>query len=1008
MGKFEAYQENQRKHLSEMYPRTVEKEKGVKETPFVIGYDANQLLEHYDERMENSTFAERTAYYFQDAGMMTAKSVRYRALGEGNRTGEIDSLAERYTNRSAYKRKKRAREASRYFGKAAVAMEKLRKSKRLPLNVLYEKREEIMRLRMDGMLKAAKVKAQSEEHEQYLQNKAKLSCLTILMDQLQQIRKEAKIKEDADAVRKLDGKLTSLTKELNQVKDEVRRTLPPIEEKWEREHDITDQAAEQRARQEEKNNPYIRPEDAKALITLEELKKQQEGHYPAFPMQVVRLDRNGQPMNKAEALKLQWNRRYQGIKSEEAQEGLSDRKKQQLRAAEEKMLHEAISRIEKFELPPLESLLSDGLIQQGEPASVLFQKNAAKYYEMLVMAPQFLNTEMNKEGDTVVKRYATEHPAFAAKVEALNRLSAFFRLSLATAGIHMDEARFLEAEERSDVDILQFGKIQKALEASYQELETKTTEAKDAKLAKEEQEKIELPTQAEKEQEFQALHEKNPEFTKKDYKVLLEGRAANQTWELKKYTDIVKEILEKQVYGTTVVTLNRDLGPVLRAVHYDKNGKPISDLDRERAKQNDEWVNAWKEDTEENRAIRERLIEKEIPTIFDGFEFPDPEHLLPWLQKQIQENYFRFTEMMQRALGLDNLKKIHPSVNEYIRTHPLFEKKWSLIPPLSAAWETYIRGNHLYNQRASMVNPEIDDTQTRSQQKEFFAQNYNDMILPVYQAQYESYLEFTNREKNEILNVNPDMKEKDVNLLLRLRRSGVVSIHPVYQKLLDDENRKREGVPGKPQLDLSRNLAPMLKSVHFDADNEPVTELDKLRHEQNLRWINAWIRDTEEDREYREELLKQEVPHLFDGFELPEPDRVLSWMGRVVEKDLDAFLEMSRRNLGLDCGEDSPYLQEQMNRQRNPEFVAKADCFTKLNSLLPPYFAINHHINRAGQGSAAEPMDDGTYETLLPQFRETLDFVLAEYREKYGIYQQARQNRQAAGQAAGNVGAAAN
>ena len=123
-----------------------------------------------------------------------------------------------------------AREASKAFGKAATAARKLEQCKNLPVSALYGKREEIMRLRMEGMLKAAEVKAQSAKHEQYLKSKAKLSCLSILMDQLEEMQKEAKSQMEDAEERKLSAKHRSLSKELEAVRAEVERTLPPIEQ----------------------------------------------------------------------------------------------------------------------------------------------------------------------------------------------------------------------------------------------------------------------------------------------------------------------------------------------------------------------------------------------------------------------------------------------------------------------------------------------------------------------------------------------------------------------------------------------------------------------------------------------------------------------------------------------------------------------------------------------------------------------------------------------------------
>ena len=125
MGKFEEYNELdndvQRKRFA-----LRESTKKLDATSTISGpYDQTfvELRDHFNDRLQNSTYLERTKYYFESAGIMEAKAKRYRKLADDGR--DITAYANQYGNHSARKRKKSANAAADAFDKAALLEELL-------------------------------------------------------------------------------------------------------------------------------------------------------------------------------------------------------------------------------------------------------------------------------------------------------------------------------------------------------------------------------------------------------------------------------------------------------------------------------------------------------------------------------------------------------------------------------------------------------------------------------------------------------------------------------------------------------------------------------------------------------------------------------------------------------------------------------------------------------------------------------------------------------------------
>lgn len=419
MAQFEEYLERKKKDQGMEY-RWDQQQREIKEQKFEVGMDSDELIDYYADRLENTTFRERTSYYFENAGLMANKSLRYKSLSKGELN--VEEFAARHKNHSADKRKKSAGKAAEAFGKASLLADKYRKKAVKNHYELYTRRDEIMRLRMEGMVQAAETKSTSDENEIYLKSKAKISCLMILYDQIRNLTKEAKLKGDQKSVEKLEKKKRDLSKELKKVQKDMRENLPTTDDKWKEENGIREWKAIDMVEhyRRDANQPNIYENDVKTMWSYKTIRAHAVKYKMDFPCNVVRLDKNGQPISLREAKKQDWNRRYR------------DAVEKNDEATKNRMDLEAIKRIENYELPPIKSFETD--------MNTLFRRHPAEYYEMFISAPMFIADQMKKGG--AVKEYIEANPVLKKKIDVMNTLAVYLRESLLNSCIDLKSANF--------------------------------------------------------------------------------------------------------------------------------------------------------------------------------------------------------------------------------------------------------------------------------------------------------------------------------------------------------------------------------------------------------------------------------------------------------------------------------------------------------------------------------------------------------------------------------------
>ncbi|MBQ6442586.1 MAG: phage tail tape measure protein [Lachnospiraceae bacterium] len=438
MAQFENFLEQKMKQKEpfEAYQKQAEKNLDYDDNyRYQLPYTADDMAEMFEDRIKGSTYEERVQYYFTDHNYMLAKAKRYLNLSENKQV--TDEYARRYDNRSGKDRRTHAKDAAYYFGKAWQEEKKQEENRvkgALPRTCieLYNQREKIMNLRMEGMLCAAKAKSRGYVHGEYLQLRAKLSCYTILRDQALHLLGLTSLK-DEDVIRQLRSKCEALDNKINSLKRSIASKLPTTKEQWQKAINLNDKARVFRNQASKQKTP-ISEESSKIAVCLNHCIKNM-GTY-RYPCTVPLSDDRGAPVTVNEMRKLRWNRDYEQAVKDKDQEKIN------------RMNLEALKRFEEFKVPALADLQRKGSVP-------CFMENPGAFMEMVYFAAPYYEEKIAKNG--WYQDYAKENPKFAAKVKLLAAINRNFRTELLArhhliegktgykAGISKNQEKFTDA-----------------------------------------------------------------------------------------------------------------------------------------------------------------------------------------------------------------------------------------------------------------------------------------------------------------------------------------------------------------------------------------------------------------------------------------------------------------------------------------------------------------------------------------------------------------------------------
>ena len=287
----------------------------------------------------------------------------------------------------------------------------------------------------------------------------------------------------------------------------------------------------------------------------------------------------------------------------------------------------------------------------------------------------------------------------------------------------------------------------------------------------------------------------------------------------------------------------------------------------------------------------------------------------------------------------------------------------------------------------------------------------------------EAAMPFTTKEERladfkALRKKTPELKAEGYMLYDKFKNALNYKDHPEYNAIY---HRAKKNYKGTGMGTFTREAANLLRSVNFDRNNQPVSEVDRENHEWNLRVLRAFERD---NFDTQEDLIAEQLPKTMDGMELPmhitedeirsyinEKDkkkkavkwkvlkkRILAWVDDYLKNgDANAYAQFALMSLGFDSMKQlHPGVDEYY--KNNPAFAAKYEACDALTTLIGQYTEAKYFVNistglhvfetshlKGGIKHSIESMEqmaDAYIEDLLEKLltlHSTKDFALKPY-----------------------------
>lgn len=194
--------------------------------------------DYYLNQSRNLAMVRQEQYYFRNSERSDAKAARYQNLSQN--ADALKEHAKTHGNRSASKRAKKSRDASKAYQKVARLqrayendLEKRqpqeesqsRTNGRVEWNVQnlrdFARLDEITRARIAALTYAAQAKSISKEQEEYSIQKGKLQNLLVLRDALERLARNTS--SDRSERDRIQVRQNALDKEIETTRDKVTR-----------------------------------------------------------------------------------------------------------------------------------------------------------------------------------------------------------------------------------------------------------------------------------------------------------------------------------------------------------------------------------------------------------------------------------------------------------------------------------------------------------------------------------------------------------------------------------------------------------------------------------------------------------------------------------------------------------------------------------------------------------------------------------------------------------------
>lgn len=946
MPKFEDFKQQEKENQEIKTSIDQEQDKGFDLKEGFLNYGSDHLIQMYEDRIsDEKAFAERTRYYFKSHEMTDAKKERYLAMSKDKK--ESGQMADKFGTHRAYKRRRAAGNASDYFKKAEKLAQEFDEKGKTSLQI-YEHREKMLRLRLEGRLEAAEAKAKSSDHEKYLKGKATLSCLMILKDQLVHLKGEKGL--DKKSIRKFENKEKSLDREIDTARNYLQRVAPSSIELWQKQkksgrYDCNGPEYKKRVASAKKMNNKIGETEVRLMTSLTYMYEEEY----SWPERVVLEKEDGTPINLGEAEKKAINTEYMDA---------GDQKEKK-----EKLLEDALKRVENFTLPSFAEL-------EGKNFIKLLNYRLTDYYEVLNLALPYL--EKAQEG-SFEKKYMDQSPLFRAKLRHLRAFSDYvYSRLLVDHGIKMNkDGSFAFAPSNQitaqDAKYLELAaSTLRHAQKAYLDAKKLSDDTSIGELDKIDNEVISKEKETEKKPgkqnepvdpfvEIIELRKINKNLTDDNY-VIYKKIENSRIFSGQYYKGRVERALETKgaflgSEGGPEALVQKNLAliqPLLTLV----DNKSQSKKDLEAKKNNLSVIKAL--GSKEGIGT---VIDYVLPGAFSDFELPTAKQLNDgWFEKILKGNPNAFLDAYRKAAFMEDLFKEYPDSKNIIGKCTTFEPKYKAILRLGSLFGSYMKTNYGMDIGKGgcdvRVIPELSNEELRREKKqsdidletyEEFRKIYaREMDKILKRKQDEDYIKrekaFTvedlggEKEKNRIEKTNKKVLDSYISMSLyeSAKLRSQIYKNPVYKvyveravntfKLSEEEKYKKNG-----EITITGTLAPLMMDEDFNENWESVgykNPEQNIPHNHNLKWLQAWAKG---DMATIDEMCRQNMDMIVK-FDLPSPETLNKDFLHIDLASQDEYRDWITEIVMFGSGEQYQLLKNIRKFQGLPGLINRVPC----------------------------------------------------------------------------------
>jgi hypothetical protein len=152
--------------------------------------------------------------------------------------------------------------------------------------------------------------------------------------------------------------------------------------------------------------------------------------------------------------------------------------------------------------------------------------------------------------------------------------------------------------------------------------------------------------------------------------------------------------------------------------------------------------------------------------------------------------------------------------------------------------------------------------------------------------------------------------------------------------------------------DISRIPGALLRKVHYDLKNKPISQEDYENHQWNKEVLTAFEKG---NNEKLNEIISQEVPNIYSGIKLPMPPKNAGdkWFGNWIEnefmQDPEKWIDFFRKHIALEnLIKESKFAKEIATKDADINAIQTSVTF--LSVMTTNYLRINYRVNLEQKG----------------------------------------------------------